>query len=119
MTDLKNILNHDDELDSEELIRYLQGNASEEERFSVEKQMADSSFVNEAMEGLQNFKDPEQVKDYVDQLNKQLQKHTAKKVSRKKKRRLKDENWLIIAILAILLLCITGYLLIHFYSIRH
>ena len=119
MTDLKDILNHDDELSSEEMIRYLQGEASDEERFAIENQMADSSFVNEAMEGLQDFKDPAQVKDYVDQLNRQLQKHTTRKAARKKKRRLKDENWLIIAILGILLLCVFGYLVIHFYSVKH
>lgn len=116
MNDLRNILHTDDELNSEEMIRYLRGEATEEERFAIEKQMADSSFVNEAMEGLQDFKDPAQVKDYVDQLNKQLHKHTAKKLSRKKKRRLKDQNWLTIAILGILLLCVFGYLVIHFYA---
>ena len=84
MTELKDILNHDDELSSEELIRYLQGNASEEERFAIEKQMADSEFVNEAIEGLQNFKDPAQVTEYVDQLNRQLQKQTTKKLARTK-----------------------------------
>jgi hypothetical protein len=114
MNDLKNILNHDEELDSEELIRYLQGEASEEERFAIEKQMAESSFVNEAVEGLQNFKDPALVKEYVTQLNIQLQKSTAKKVLRKSKRKLKDESWLVISILGILLLCVVGYLLIHF-----
>ncbi len=118
MTDLKDILNHEDELSSEELMRYLQGNATEEERFAIEKQMADSSFVDEAIEGLQNFKDPAQVKEYVDQLNKQLQKHTVKKIFRKNKRKLKDQNWLVIAILAILLLCVTGFLLIHF-AMKH
>ncbi len=118
MTDLKDILNHEDELSSEELMRYLEGNATEEERFAIEKQMADSLFFDEAVEGLQNFKDPAQVKDYVEQLNKQLQKQTAKKASRKIKRKLKDQNWLIIAILAILLLCVTGFLLIHF-SMKH
>lgn len=122
MTDLKDILNHDDELElsSEEMIRYLQGEASEEERFAVEKQMADSSFVNEAMEGLQDFKDPAQVQEYVAQINRQLQKHTARKLARKKKRRLgKNDTWLIMAILGILLLCVFGYLVIHFYTVKH
>lgn len=118
MTDLKDILNNDDELNSEEMIRYLQGEATEEERFAIEKQMADSSFVDDAVEGLQSFQDPEQVKAYVTQLNKQLQKHTARKVERKKKRRLKDDNWLTIAILAILLLCVFGYLVIHFFMVK-
>lgn len=118
MTDLKDILNHEDELSSEELMRYLQGNATEEERFAIEKQMADSTFIDEAVEGLQHFRDPAQVKEYVNQLNKQLQKQTAKKLLRKSKRKVEDQNWIIIAILAILLLCVTGFLLIHF-SIKH
>lgn len=118
MTDLKDILNHDEELNADELMKYLQGNASEEERFAIENQMADSSFVNDAIEGLQHFKNAEQVKECVDQLNKQLQKQTAKKNLRKNKRKLKDQNWLIIAILAILLLCVIGFLLIHF-AIKH
>ncbi len=118
MTDLKDILNHEDELSTEELMRYLQGNATEEERFAIEKQMADSFFIDEAIEGLQHFKNPAQVKEYAEQLNKQLQKQTAKKVSRKNKRKLKEQNWLIMAILAILLFCVTGFLLIHF-LIKH
>ncbi|MCK9403534.1 MAG: hypothetical protein M0Q26_09050 [Chitinophagaceae bacterium] len=118
MTDLTDILKDNEDMHSDELMRYLQGNASEEERFAIEKQMADSSFVNEAIEGLQNFKNPAQVKEYVEQLNKQLQKQTAKKINRKNKRKLKNQNWLIIAILSILILSVAGYLLIHFYTIR-
>lgn len=117
MTDLKNILNHDEELNSEELLRYLEGNASEAERFAIENQMSDSAFVNEAVEGLQQFRDPALVKEYTSLLNQQLQKQTAKKMSRKFKRRLsKDNHWLVIAVLLLLLLCVTGFLLVHFYS---
>ena len=118
MADLTDILNPEDEPNSEELIKYLQGNASEEERLAIEKQMAGDSFVTDAVEGLQNFKDPAQVKEYADQLNQELQKYISLKQARKKKRKLKDQNWLIISILAILLLCVAGYLLIHFYSVK-
>ena len=119
MADLNDILNQENELINEELMKYLQGKASEEERFALEKQMTDDSFVNDAVEGLQNFKDPAQVNEYVNQLNRQLQKHTSQKLIRKKKRKLKEQNWLVMAILAILLLCVAGYLLIHFYMIKH
>ena len=118
MTDLKDILNHEDEINNEDLMKYLQGKASEEERFAIEKQMAGSSFLNDAVEGLQNFKDPVQVHEYVEQLNRQLHKHTAKKLLRKNKRKLKEQNWLVIAILSILAICVAGYFFIHFYS-RH
>ncbi|MBV9988987.1 MAG: hypothetical protein JO301_15010 [Chitinophagaceae bacterium] len=115
MADLKDILNPDDELNQEELLRYLQGQASDEERFAIENQMAESSFVDDAVEGLQHFKDPKAVNDYVEQLNRQLHRYTAIKAARKKRRKLKENNWLIIAILGILLLCVAGYLLIHFH----
>ncbi|NCI46520.1 hypothetical protein [Sediminibacterium soli] len=115
MADLKDILNSDDELNHEELMRYLEGNASEEERFAIEKQMADSAFVDDAVEGLQRFKDPGQALSYADQLDKQLQKYTRLRQARKRKRRLKDQNWLVIAIFGILALCVAGYLLIHFF----
>ena len=114
MKDLKDILNHDEELSSEELIRYLQCEATGEERFAIENQMADSDFVNEAVEGLLNIKDPLLLNDYVNQLNNDLAKQTKKKAIRSNKRKIKDLNWLIISILAILLLCVAGYLMIHF-----
>ena len=69
MSDLKDILNNDDELNNDELMRYLEGNASEEERYAIEKQMADSSFVDDAVEGLQHFKDPDLARKYAEQLD--------------------------------------------------
>ncbi len=114
MSELKNILQTEDALSSESLLNYLQGNASKEEHHAIERLMADSPFVNDAIEGLQHFKDPELIKEYIAELNRQVQKQTAKKNEKKTKRRLKDQNWLVIAILAILFLCIAGYFLILF-----
>jgi ABC-type transport system involved in cytochrome bd biosynthesis fused ATPase/permease subunit len=119
MADLKDILENDDELNQEDLMKYLQGNASEEERFAIEKQMADSSFMDDAVEGLQHFKTPEDARKYAEQLNHQLQKYTSLRQARKKKRKLRDQNWLVVAILAILLLCVVGYLLIHYFMNRN
>ncbi len=119
MSDLEHILKHDDDPDHEELIRYLEGTASDEERFAIEKQMADSSFVNDAVEGLQGFADPAVLARYTEELNRQLQKQTGKRLKRKNKRKLKGgDNWLLIAVLGILTLCVVGYLLIHFIT-RH
>ncbi len=118
MSDLKHILNDPDGMSEEELLRYLEGHASEEERFAVENMMAESAFVDDAVEGLQQFKNPGEIKESIEQLNRQLQKQTQKKNSRKKKRRIEPNHWIVIAILGILLLCIIGFLLIHF-QIKH
>ena len=119
MNDLDQILHSEDALDQQELIRYLEGTASEEERFAIEKQMADSSFVNDAVEGLQHFADPAKLEQYTRELNRMLQKKTGKRLLRKAKRKLADQSLLIITILSILLLCVAGFLLIHFSTVKH
>lgn len=119
MTDLKDILHQDEEMNQEELLRYLEGNATPEERFAIEKQMADSDFLNDAVEGLQDFQDKKKLQQYAAQLNIQLRKQTAKEKKRKLKRGIKDQNWVLISIVTILLLCILGYQVIRmFYANR-
>jgi len=114
MANRNNIFNEEEELNEQELMKYLSGKASEESRFAIEQQMADSAFINDAVEGLQQLGSPEKIQELKDQLNKQLHKETSKRTHRKKKHGIADQQWLIVAILAILLLCIAGYLMIHF-----
>ena len=118
MSDLSKILFSEElsELEQDQLMRYLSGKVSEEERFIIENKMADSPFLNDAIEGLQDFSDPEKIAKITKELNRQIKKQTNKKILRKTKRKLKDQNWLIIAILCVIFLCIIGYLLIHFYG---
>ena len=116
MANWKGLLNNDEPLNEQELMKYLHGSPSDEERFAIENQMAGSDFVNDAVEGLQQIKDPATLAAIKEQLNQQLKKTTLKKVSRKKHRKLQDQQWLILAVLVILALSVAGYLLIHFYS---
>lgn len=116
MADWNDILKNDEPLNEQELLKYIEGNPSEQERFAIEKQMTDSAFVNDAIEGLKQFEHPNQLQALKDQLNKQLKKEINKKGKRKKIRKIQDQQWLVVAILSILFLCIVGYLLIHFYS---
>jgi ferric-dicitrate binding protein FerR (iron transport regulator) len=119
MNGLHDILEPENPIDPDELMRYLEGTASKEERFAIENLMADSSFVNDAVEGLQGFADTVQIAKLTAELNKQLHKQTEKKRKRKNKRKLADQNWLLIAILGILFLSVLGYLIIHFSLIKH
>lgn len=119
MTDLKDILHQDEEMSQEELLRYLEGNLTPEERFAIEKKMADSVFINDAVEGLQEFQDKQKLQQYASQLNLQLKKQTAKEKKRKLKKGIKDQNWVLISIVTILLLCVLAYQVIRmFYAGR-
>ncbi len=119
MTDLNDILNQDEAMNNEELMRYLEGSASETERFAIEKQMASSDFVNDAVEGLQSFSTPHQMKQYAEQLNRQLHQQMSFSQRRRNKRRLKDQRWTLIAIIVILALCLLGYAAVHLYNKKH
>lgn len=119
MSDLHHILNEGPEPTEEALQRYLEGTASAEERFAIENHMADEAFMNDAVEGLQNFKSPHQMQDYVNQLNKELHKQTNKKKRRRLKRHMEDQNWTLISVILIIILCILGYFVIHLTEQQH
>lgn len=110
---LKDILSHlSTEVDQETLLKYLEGRLSDEQRHEIEKKMLDSEFTNDAMEGLQEVKDKQRISLLVDQLNRDLHNKLEKKKKKREKFRLKDQPWLYIAIVIILLLIVLSYLVI-------
>lgn len=107
-----NIQGNEEEFSNEQLKKYLSGKASAEEAHAVEKEMADSNFMNDAVEGLQSFSSDKKLDDYVNDINKKLHQQLEGRKQKKEKRRIKDLSWIIIAVIIILLLCIIGYMII-------
>lgn len=111
--DLLNILsNSNKEIDNQQLMDYLSGRLSGPQEHEVEMSMADSDFMNDAVEGLQAVTRQNEIQTYVEQINKDLHKKIQKKKGRREKRRLKEEPWGYVAILVIILLCIAGVFLV-------
>lgn len=114
--DLKDILsNLNKDIEQDKLLDYLNKNLSAAEAHEVEKQMASDEFMNDAVEGLENFKNKKDLSLLVEQLNKDLKKKTAKKNLKKEKRKLKNQPWLYVSIVTLLLLIIISYVLIKKY----
>lgn len=113
MEDLSNIWNADDELNEEQLLNYVKGKLTEEEANAFEKKMAKSSFLNDGVEGLQEFSSSEKINAYVQQVNTNLHQRLNDKKS-KNKRGFKGLSWEIIAVIAVILLCILGYAIVEF-----
>ena len=109
MSDLKNILSNSNSVDEQLFQKYLAGTAGAEERFFVENQMAEDDIVNEAIEGLQNFKDPQLAQTYAAQLNSQLQKQIGKRKKRQFNKLIKEQSWTIIAIIVVLTISAIAY----------
>jgi ABC-type transport system involved in cytochrome bd biosynthesis fused ATPase/permease subunit len=112
MEDLTNILQDDDNINEEELRKYLSGNISDEERHVIEKKMAASEFVSDAVEGLQGLSSHQKLDSYVDHLNKDLHQYLVGKKEIKEKRKIRDLSWIIVAVIIILLLCMLAYIVV-------
>ncbi len=111
---LKDILSSlNNEVDQETLLLYLQGKLSEEKKHEVEMLLLENEFAGEAMEGLSEIKDKQQVAYMVEMLNRDLKSKVEKKKKRREKLKLKDQSLLYIAIFIVLLLIVISYMIIH------
>jgi hypothetical protein len=114
--ELYNILsNNDTDIDSGKLMDYLHGKLTGEEKHKVEKAIAESEFLNDAIEGLEKVKGSGKLQGYVEQLNKGLQNQLERKKLRREKRKLKENPWIYLAIIVILLFSILAYVVIRQY----
>ena len=100
------------EVDQETLMLYLQNKLSAEKKHEIEKKLPENEFANDAIEGLQEIKNKQQVAHIVEMLNRDLKKKLEKKKKHREKMRLKDQPWLYIVILIFILLIIISYIVI-------
>jgi hypothetical protein len=110
----KDILSHlSTNIDQETLLLYLQDKLSAEKKHEVEKQLLQDEFNEEALEGLQEIRDKEQIQYMVDKLNRELRNKTKQKKLRREKMKIKDQPWLYISILILILLIVLSYIVLH------
>ena len=100
------------DIDNQKLMDYISGKLSAEEKHEMEKLLVDSEFMNDAAEGLEKFNNPRDLTVFVEQLNAGLVKQLDKKRRRKEKRKLKDQTWVYLSIIIILMLAVLGYIVI-------
>ena len=110
---LKILSDSNKDIDNQKLMDYLSGQLSATDSHEVEKSMADSEFVNDAMEGLMEVKNNRDISRLVEQLNKDLGKKLEQKKNLKEKRKLKEYPWIYVALVLILLLVILSWFVIH------
>ena len=113
--DLLNILaNSNKDIDNQQLMDYLSGKLSGEDLHELERSMAGDEFLNDAVEGLQQVRNPRNMQAYVEELNAAMQKSLEKKKNRRERlrSRLKDEPWTYLAIILVVALCIVAYVVI-------
>jgi len=118
--DLLNILlNSNKDIDNQQLMDYLAGKLSEEEKHAVEIQLAENDFMSDAVEGLEIVKNKRDINVFVDQLNRDLHKKLFRK-SKRHRRKAIQQRWTFAAIILILALLLAAWLMIVKYQhLRH
>jgi len=118
--DLLNILlNSNKDIDNQQLMDYLAGKLSEEEKHAVEIQLAENDFMSDAVEGLEIVKNKRDINVFVDQLNRDLHKKLFRK-SKRQRRKAIQQRWTFAAIILILALLLAAWLMIVKYQrLRH
>jgi len=110
LKDILSNLSHD--IDQEMLLQYLQNKLPEEKKHEVEKNLLDNDFAEDALEGLRQFENSQQINSLVDQLNADLRKKLEKKKKFREKLRLKEQPWIYITAIIILMLIIIAYIVV-------
>jgi hypothetical protein len=112
---LKDILsNINPDIDQETLLQYLQGHLTPEKQHELEAKMLEGDLESDALEGLAEFKNKQQLSSVVAQLNRDLKKKTQARKNKYKPHDLKLEPWLWMTVIIILILVAVSYLVIHF-----
>lgn len=108
---LNQILDHSGCLSEEQLLAYLRGGLSDEDRHAVELHLADCAFCSEAMEGLAAMEDRDMVPLVVKQIQQQL--HHELQAHQLKHKKLKTYIWLSAAVVALLLILLFAYFVVN------
>lgn len=112
MNDLLDILDQDVLVNEQVLEKYIAGTATHQEQHEIEKMMLQSADFEAAVEGLNAFKNKEQLAAYNQMLKKTVRALAQKNKKKKKHKLLDTEPWTIATVAIILLLCIVCYLVI-------
>lgn len=111
---LKEILSRMPEHISQDmLLDYLNGRLNDAQRHEVEKYLLDNDIAEEALEGLKLIDRKDQIPTIVKGLNHHLKKQLTKKAYRKKGLSLRDQPWLIVAVIILLVLIVLAYIVIY------
>lgn len=106
----KNIENHSDSvIDEEHLLAYLDGSMPPEEQHRIEEILEADPFLNDAVEGLAEIKDKQQLRIITAQINAQLSRQIQNRRKQRRSRTRATDRWSWIFVLILLLLILVSW----------
>jgi anti-sigma factor RsiW len=109
---LLDILKQRDDLTEQELLKYLQGDLTPEERRAVEEKLADSEMMSDAEEGLR-MADAAKTSFAVNDINRKLALQLQQQRRKRTHKPVPNQSLVIVATFLVLLLIVLAYLVIY------
>lgn len=109
---LLDILKQRDDLTEQELLKYLQGDLTPEERRAVEEKLADNEMMSDAEEGLR-MADAAKTSFAVNDINRKLSQQLQQQRRKRKQKPVPNQTLVIVATFLILVLIVLAYLVIY------
>lgn len=108
----KPISSNQDLVSQEKLIEYLEGSLSDPERQHIEKQLEEDAFLSDAIEGLHQITSTQQINQVVTDLNQSIRKQVTTQQRKKNKQPIFSQYWIYIAIILLIILILSTYLIL-------
>jgi len=96
-------------IDGDQLLAYLEGRMSPEDQHTLEAALEADPFLNDAIEGLSEVRDKQQLQQIATQLNVHLRKQIRNRKQRRRGRRKLTEHWGWLYVLIVLALILLGW----------
>ncbi|KIC91614.1 hypothetical protein [Flavihumibacter sp. ZG627] len=110
---LLNILaNSNKDIDNQLLMDYISGRLSHTDQHAVEEWLGQNEFAADALEGLQEFGNKEQLQELVTQLNQDLKKFLQQKKQKREERKWKGNLWVLLAVILLLALVVIAFVVL-------
>lgn len=98
-------------LDEKQLMDYLEGKLDPQKAHEVEQMMAESGFLNDAVEGLSQMKDKQRIATILHELNSKLQTKTQKQKRKYQPFFPNQQTLTLVVLITILLLVTLGFVI--------
>lgn len=100
-------------IDDQRIIDYLKNELQGDARQQLEQQEMDDAMMQDAMEGLNSIADKTRLELMARELNQHMQQRLADQQKKhREKRKWKDQSWILITIVTVLLLITIGYIVV-------
>lgn len=110
---LLDILKDHPEISEQEMLDYLNGNLTPDQRYEIEKRLASSEMMSDAEEGLSQLENKEQIEKTVVHLNKQLHQQLQQQRRKRKLLKIPNQTLLIVTTFLLLLLITLAFVIIY------